>query len=256
MNRVKYVVGFILLALSNQVFPQSIAVEPLSRGFFGSTPTFTMPYETSDAKLTIVVIMGYPGSFGVKAGDHFVRNTTARMMRDFAYRQKVKANIVILDSPFPLQDIAARSTGDHLSRIESVVRFYTEKFKVPVWLLGHSDGSISVAEYLNRSEETRRSIAGSILSGGRDETRVKEDWKVPTLVIHHEKDECQWTTFDGAKRYHAQIKEKNSMPTEFATVIGGFRSGPPCSTGFHMYDGAFEETLDLIEDFVNRHKSE
>jgi len=54
------------------------------------------------------------------------------MMRDFAYRQKVKANIVILDSPFPLQDIAARSTGDHLSRIESVVRFYTEKFKVPV----------------------------------------------------------------------------------------------------------------------------
>jgi hypothetical protein len=46
------------------------------------------------------------------------------------------------------------------------------------------------------------------------------------------------------------------MPTEFTTVIGGFRSGQPCSTGFHMYDGAFEETLDLIEDFVNRHKSE
>ena len=76
---------------------------------------------------------------------------------------------------------------------------------------------------------------------------------MPTLVIHHEKDECQWTTFDGAKRYHAQIKNK-SMPTEFTTVIGGFRSGQPCSTGFHMYDGAFEETLDLIEDFLSRHK--
>jgi hypothetical protein len=175
------------------------------------------------------------------------------MMRDLTYRQKIKVNIVIFDSPSALQDIGARSNSDHMGRIESVVRFYSQKFNLPIWLFGHSDGSISVSEYLNRSDETRKSLAGAILSAGRDETRIKEDWRVPALVIHHERDGCNVTTYSGAKRYFARIEKINTSVSEFATVLGGFSSGAPCSTGFHMYEGAFGETLGLIEDFIFRH---
>lgn len=237
-----------------QASAQVIPVEPLTRGLFGTQQTMTMLYERSDAELTIVAVMGHPGHFGLKFGDTFVKNQTARMMRDITYRPRIKANMVILDSPFPLQGIGARSSSDHLSRIESVVKYYRERLKLPVWLFGHSDGSISVSEYLNRSDETRRSLVGAILSAGRDETRIKEDWKVPTLVIHHEKDGCDVTTFNGAKRYFARIKEVNSSPSEFAIVVGGMSSGAPCSTGYHMYEGAFGETLGSIEDFIARQK--
>jgi hypothetical protein len=254
MKYLKYLFLALSVSYSVQVFAQVIPVEPLTKGLFGTQQTMTMLYERSDAELTIVAVMGHPGHFGLKVGDLFVKNQTARMMRDITYRTKIKANVVILDSPFPLQGISARSSSDHLSRIESVVKYYRERLKVPVWLFGHSDGSISVSEYLNRSDETRSSLVGAILSAGRDETRVKGDWKVPSLVIHHEKDGCDVTTFNGAKRYFARIKESNTSPSEFATVVGGVSSGAPCSTGYHMYEGTFGETLSVIEDFISRQK--
>jgi alpha-beta hydrolase superfamily lysophospholipase len=162
--------------------------------------------------------------------------------------------VVIFDSPLFLQGISARSNNDHLGRIESVVKYYKNKFNLPVWLFGHSDGSISVSEYLNGSNESNKLLAGGILSAGRDETRVTKDWKTPALVLHHEKDACDVTTFGGAQRYFTRIKEKNTSATEFATVVGGISSGAPCSTGYHMYEGAFGETLGLIEDFMAKHK--
>ena len=233
-------------------FSQVIPVEFLSAGFYGARQTMTMLHERTDATLTVVVVMGHPGSFGLKAGDSFVKNTTARMMRDLTFRSKIKAHVVILDSPIPLHGVGARSSKDHLDRIDSVVKFYEDKLNVPIWLFGHSDGSISASEYLNRPSTSRQSISGVILSAGRDETRIKEDWKIPALVIHHEKDGCDVTTFNGAKRYFKKIQETNTAPVEFAVVVGGMSSGPPCSTGYHMYEAAFGETLGLLEDFLSR----
>lgn len=247
-------VATLALSLNTSAFSQVIAVDPLSRGLFGTQQTMTMLYERADADVTLIVVMGHPGHFGLKVGDFSVKNTTARMMRDLTYSSKLKANVVILDSPFLLQGIGARSNSDHLGRIESVIKFYRDRLKVPVWLMGHSDGSISVSEYLNRSEASRGLVSGAVLSAGRVETRIKEDWKVPTLVIHHEKDGCDGTTFNGAKRYFSRIKGTNTSASEFAIVVGGFAMGPPCSTGFHMYEGAFEETLGLIEEFMTRQK--
>lgn len=233
-------------------FSQVIPVEFLSAGFFGARQTMTMLHERSDAALTVVVVMGHPGSFGLKVGDSFVKNTTARMMRELVYRPKIKAHVVILDSPIPLQGVGARSSKDHLDRIDSVVKFYEDKLKVPIWLFGHSDGSISVSEYMNRPNTSRLSVSGVILSAGRDETRIKQDWKIPALVIHHGKDGCDVTTFNGAKRYFKQIQETNTARVEFAEVVDGVSSGPFCSTGHHMYKGAFGETLGLIEGFIGQ----
>lgn len=247
-------VAALTLFLNTSAFSQVIAVDPLSRGLFVTHQTMTMLYERADADVTLVLVMGHPGHFGLKVGDFFVKNQTANMMRNLTYSSKLRANVVIMDSPFLLQGIGARSNSDHLGRIESVIKFYRDRLKVPVWLMGHSDGSISVSEYLNRSEASRGLVSGAVLSAGRDETRIKEDWKVPTLVIHHEKDGCDVTTFNGAKRYFSRIVEINTSVSEFAIVVGGISSGHPCSTGFHMYEGAFGEFFWFIEDFMTRQK--
>lgn len=99
------------VSFSTPAFSQVVPVEPLTKGLFGTQQTMTMLYERSDAELTIVAVMGHPGHFGLKVGDLFVKNQTARMMRDIGSRPKIKANVVILDSPFPLQGLGARSLG-------------------------------------------------------------------------------------------------------------------------------------------------
>ena len=59
---------------------------------------------------------------------------------------------VFFDSPYPMARTSAypasRASADHQRRIESVVTFYEERFGKPVWLMGHSNGSISIAEFI------------------------------------------------------------------------------------------------------------
>lgn len=255
MKLFKHLVFCFAFFLTSKAFCQVIQVEPITKGLFGTINTMTMLYESTNAEITIVVILGYPGKVSLKVGDVGIQQQTASMMRNFSYNGKVKSNIVILDSPYFLQDLGARSNSDHLGRIESVVKFYSDRFKLPVWLFGHSDGSVSVSEFLNRSENNRKLLAGAILSGGRDETRIRDDWKLPTLVIHHEKDACRFTTFWGAKQYFALIKKKNSKPVEFAEITLGFDYSDPCSTGTHMYEGAYSEATHYIGDFIYRYSS-
>ncbi len=247
----KFFVGcWLSMAMAAAAWSQVIPVEPPTKGLFRTQQTMTMLHERSDAELTIVVVMGHPGHFGLQMGDVYVKNQTARLMRGLMYRDKIKAHVVVLDNPYPMHGVGARSSNDHLSRIESVVNYSSQKFKLPIWLFGHSDGSISVSEFLNRSEDARQSLSGAILSAGRDDARIQADWKVATLILHHEKDGCQVTTYGGAQRLFARIRETNTGPAELATVVGGYSSGPPCSSGFHMYEGAADEALGLMENFI------
>lgn len=250
MKSSNLILFLLAIGISGSVSSTVLPVEPLSRGLLGSRPTMTFLSEASKAEVTLVVVMGYPGHFGLKLGDSEVRNQTARMLLAIPYRQRVKANVVILDSPSPLQGISARSSADHLERIHSVVKFYSNKLNKPVWIFGHSDGSISVSEYLNRSIENRNSVAGIILSAGRSETRITDDWSLPALVLHHDRDGCDVTPYEGAQRYYSAIKARNSSLTELATVQGGVSSDSPCSTGFHMYERANGEALGHIEEFI------
>jgi len=252
MKSLNLVLFLLAFGMSSSALSNVLPVEPLSKGLFGTRPTMTFLSEASNAEVTLVVVMGYPGHTGLKPGDIEIKNQTARMLLALPYRQRIKANVVILDSPSPLQGISARSSADHLERIHSVVKFYLNKLNKPVWLFGHSDGSVSVSEYLNRSTETRNSVAGIVLSAGRSETRITDDWSVPALVLHHDSDGCDVTPYEGAKRYYSAITARNSFPTELATVRGGVSSGSPCSTGFHMYERAYGEALTYIEDFLYR----
>lgn len=254
MKSAKFSLFILALTASFSVFAQEvIPVEPSTKSFFASSPTMTMLYARPDAEATIVVVLGGDGHTNLKPGDAFINQQTARMMRDLVWRSKIKSNIVIIDNPFPIIGIIDRGSTDHLKRLEDVVRQYKESLKTPVWLFGHSNGSISVSEFLNRSPENRNLISGAILSGGRDEVRIGANWGKPILVMHHTKDECQYTTFYGAKRSFKKIQARNSFPTEFASVTGGYSMSDPCSTGLHMYEGAFDEALRIIEDFIYRY---
>ena len=59
-------------------------------------------------------------------------------------------NVVVFDSPvnLPVGTLypSSRASADHLMRIDSVVRYYKNKFNLPIWLMGHSNGVPSIVD--------------------------------------------------------------------------------------------------------------
>ena len=249
---------FLLGNYSKTVFAEVIAVEQEPRSFFSSTPTMTMYWPAKEPKATIVVVLGGGGAIGINQDTTAVRNQTANMLKILTddTRSKSMINIVVFDSPFNLQQagkdnsIAQRYSSDHLNRIENVMRFFKAKLQTPIWLMGHSNGSISVAEFINRSEQNKKILNGAILSGSRNEARISGAINFPFLFLHHENDSCPNTLVSSAKAHFDVVSSLNKAKTAFLLVKGGTAIGSVCTDGNHMYRDAYKEAASLIEDFV------
>ncbi len=260
---------FVLLN-GGAAYAQAIPVNPTYKGWFASSnPTMTFLFEAAEAKATLVFIPGGEGHRGVKpewTADHFYFssyhfNVMLRSLSD-PKATSGQFNVVIFDSPADLPIVkswsGARASTDHLSRVEDVVRYYKEKFGKPVWVMGHSMGSVSITELYKRLQDKRSEdlVVGLIWSGGISGTSFNyETTKLPVLVLHHENDECVSTTPSNAKRVHTKLSEAGNTATELVFIKTGTRSpgsGDPCRSGYHMYFGAGAEVAKVLDQFMNR----
>lgn len=246
----------VLLSVVAQTNSEVIPVEDTSNKYFDKGPTMTMLWEAKSPKATVVVVMGGGGSIGINQNTIEIKNQTANMMRLLTKSKSSipTLNIVVFDSPYYLQSrvtgLSPRYSDDHLTRIKSVVKFYRQKFNHPIWLMGHSNGAVSVCEFINRSDENRKLISGAILSGSSNQASISETVDFPVLVIHHKNDSCIWASFDLATKHYEKIKSLNNNLTEFKSVVGGVDFGDSCTDGYHMYREAYPEASNLIRDFI------
>lgn len=246
---------FLWLGICSYARAEVIAVDPIAKEASNAGPTMTMLWEASEPKFTIVAIMGGNGNIRLDKDTVAVRNQTANMLKILTDRGQSKSmiNIVIFDSPYSLDGglgITPRYSNDHLSRIESVVRYYKDKLKTPVLVMGHSNGAVSVSEFINRSEEDRNLIAGAILSGSRNDARISSEINFPVLVMHHQNDGCRGALYSSARSHFDRIKSRNKNRTEFKAIQGGTVRGDPCRDGLHMYTEAYPEASKVIEEFL------
>jgi hypothetical protein len=230
-------------------------------------PTLTMLYEAEKpATATIVYMPGHNGQQGISAGMTEVKGAldsplgrarvfAADVMAPLA---KTTFNVVIVDTPYPLLGnnmwISSRSENDHLDRIESVVKFYKARLKAPVWLFGQSNGSASVAAFINRSNENRQLLSGAVFSSSRNEISLATDVALPMVFLHHKSDGCKITTYDSALANFEKFKKLNKAEMKFVTIQGGSENRAPCSAeGLHMYaGGAEQEATTAIEKSLTK----
>ncbi len=265
-----FLLSLVATLTPSTVCAQAIPVLPTYKGFFASAePTMTFLFEAAQAEATMVFIPGGEGRRGVKpdwtashgyfSSYHF--NVMLRSLSDPTVTSG-KFNVVIFDSPEDLPTAnhwsAARQGADHLSRVEDVVRHYREKFDKPVWLLGHSMGSISITEFYKRLQANKAEslVAGLILSGGVNGTTFNyETTRLPVLVLHHENDECVGNTLAHARRVHARLREGGNTNTELVFINSGTRSpdsSNPCRSGYHMYFGAGPDVAKVLDQFMSK----
>jgi hypothetical protein len=245
-------------------------VEQIEKGWSVSaepTATFSWPSGLADNAIgTLVFIPGGDGSAGMKATwpdqapylslYHF--NQTLKRLSD-PQATSGAFNVVIYDNPKKFTDLrylSERASNDHMVRIESVIKYYADKFKKPVWLMGHSNGGFSIAEFQKYLQKNNKMnlVQGLIFSAGRDISSFGSDINKPVLVVISENDGCQATTVANAQRVFEKIRNGNQWPTEFAWIKGSLpEAKDPCFSGTHMYFGAGEEVANVLNTFLLRH---
>jgi hypothetical protein len=260
-----------LVLASSQCFAQLFPVPTLDKD--SSEPTMTFLYEAKEAKGTLIFIVGGEGHVGVKPNwdashGYFSRYHFNTMLQTLSDPKSSSGffNVVIYDNPkpFPIQGGAGRTSwsamragSEHLERIESVVQFYRDKLKKPVWLMGHSLGSISITKFSDYLRDNKKEdlVAGYVYSAAVDGTSFEYDkLKVPVLVIHHELDGCNSTPLRNAEKVYGKLKDAGNTKAEFFVVKGGSAEQKgACYSGYHMYFGAGSEVAKAMDEFLSKH---
>jgi hypothetical protein len=98
-------------------------------------------------------------------------------------------------------------------------------------------------------------VAGLILSGSLNGTSFNySETKLPVLVRHYENDQRVGTTPGHARTVHARLKESGNASTDLVFITGGApNGGNPCTSGFHMYQGAGSEVARVLDRFMSKH---
>ena len=226
----------------------------------GVTESFFL---TSAPKNLQVVAILFPGSGGLiqlrseNGQPRFDQgNFLVRSRAEFIKRGAIAA---ILDAPSDQQGNWGMTDefrrGDlHFTDISAVVGDLGKRFPgVPLFFVGTSRGSVSVAALAARFDQR---VAGAVLTSSMFRAaplRAKEPGpglsgfdftsiKVPTLVVHHVSDQCQFSPYGDA----ARLADKFPIVSVYHGAPP--KSGPCDPFSQHGYFGTESET---VEEIVN-----
>lgn len=255
LNLISALSIWLFCGINGQAAAGTIAV-PMTDA--SSAPTLTMHWESALSKSVLILIPGGDGQIRLKPNQSDHSSQFYQTLRQLTVGADPRElfDVVLFDSPVDLdaKTLRGRATVDHLSRIRSVIQFYSEKTSKPIWLMGHSNGAVSVTEYLRYVNKLgqRSPIAGLILSGASERTTVGEFPIVfPVLFLHHRKDSCDNTLPKYSVRNFEYVKSVNKAQTSFVYIEQGSPENKPiCSSGYHMYNNATQEVVTAIRNFI------
>ncbi len=236
-------------------------VEPIEKCFLcNSEPSLTMYWKGKESQAVLLLIPGGEGYVGLKPGqtdNMFHLFQTLKRLTD-PMQTSGHFDVVLLDSPGPLSPNqfypTARGSSEHMIRIESAIRYYQSKTGLPVWLMGHSNGGISLTEFLKYARKNNRMdlIGGMVVSAVRNESYFEAPISFPMLFMHHRTDGCANTTYAASYRNFEKVKTYSTAQLAFQTIESGqAESRDPCRSGFHMYFGAGEEVGKVLDTFMS-----
>ena len=253
-----FLIFFLLLAKFAQ--GEVISIAPLEKGFgIGEQPSMTMYWQGQNSKVLILFIPGGDGYIGIKEDKVDLKNPYYQSLKRLTNPQSTNGQIdvVILDSPNPLSPRqpypSARGSSGHIVRIESAIRYYKEKTGLPIWLMGQSNGGISLSEFIKYAQKNNKMelISGLILSSARSESSFNATLNIPVLYIHHHADGCSKSSPSSALENSQKMQKINQSVTELVMVTSGAaEEKDACHSGHHMYFGAAEEYSKAIDKFV------
>lgn len=258
-----------LTLIANCAFAQTedqvLVVPSPETGFFANeAPTNAMLWDTPGTNGVVVLLPGGDGHFKLSPTRPWRKNYQIMMSKSIvdlsdSTKTSGKLSAAFIDSPYPLgltHYPGARFASAHINRVISVLdTIRTKTNNKPIWLYGHSNGSISVFEVYKelQSQNREQMIAGLIVSGPRDVISLPKKINVPVLFIHHKNDACADTSLADATRNYKKVTELSTAKTHMEILDGPSRTqGHPCFVGTHMFEGLYDELAQTMDKFINQ----
>lgn len=193
---------------------------------------------------------------GVRLGGNFlVRSTPLFVDRGFV--------VAIIDVPsdeaWGMSD-QFRTSREHTQDIQRVVDRLSARWPVPLFLVGTSRGTLSVAHLAVSLKDAR--VSGFVLTAsigaarGRGRPNLSlwdlplEKTTLPVLLVHHRNDGCWASLFEDAVRLRDRIAKTSKI--QFIEVLGGDppRSEPCEAKSAHGFLGKEPEVVAAITDWA------
>ncbi len=229
--------------LSTSAFSAKLIIIPVSKNPI-------LAYENSSAKVNIV---GFVGGGGIKKGAGQSKNPLARDRKKF---KKAGMNYYVFTNPKKGKKISLkyRKSKDHIKKISYLINYLKERNNLPIILVGHSRGSVSVISAAYALG--KKNIKGIVLMGSMTaasskvsskytiKSMLKKKLDVSVLIIHHKKDECLVTPYKPAK----SVAEKYNF--KLVTITGGGNSGRECGPlHSHGFEGTMPKVIKAIKSW-------
>lgn len=188
-----------------------------------------------------------------------------RTRNDFAKRGLA---VGVIDTPSDrLKGMNAvfRLSNEHRLDIDAAINYLNHRVRVPVWLIGTSMGTVSVASV----GLDNPSIAGIVLTSSV--TRSGQKWaiyhshprgiinlplekiKVPVFIASHKDDGCEHSPAADTPELAARFSAAGKVQTQL--FDGGHmpRSGPCDALAQHGFLGIEDKVVDAIAAFIKEH---
>ncbi|HEX6007896.1 MAG TPA: alpha/beta hydrolase [Burkholderiales bacterium] len=197
-----------------------------------------------------LVQIGADGSVG-RGGNFLVRSREQFARAGFL--------VAVLDAPSDRIEGPAldyfRQTDEHATDVGRVIMLLREEVKRPVWLVGTSRGTTSVANAAIRLRENGPDgVVFTASLVGNDRERVPsmaiESIRAPALVVHHEEDACRYCLLRDVPALMVGLK--GASRSELITFRGGGPArGNPCQAfHYHGFIGIEHEVVSRIADWI------
>lgn len=254
--------SFFILTFSASTIAQVIPVSPLAKdGAAPAQPTLTFLWASPQARAVLIFLPGGEGRLKLTPERKSLGGFYGGVLKPLSDPKLTSAlfHVVVFDSPVDLPVgttyPVSRTSADHLMRVDSVVRYYKDKFNLPIWLMGHSNGVISMVEYFKDLQSARQEniIEGMVYSSARNGGFFRSGTRVPILFLAHEKDGCAKSTVSNSMSHYEELAKQGHTRLDYVLIQGGEAEGNPCNSGFHMFNGAYEQAYRAIDAFASLH---
>jgi dienelactone hydrolase len=209
----------------------------------------------------VILYAGGHGGLGLADSGAFQwgrGNFLVRTRERFANRSLA---VAVIDAPSDRQGepflTGFRQRSEHVTDTQAVIAWLREHTRLPVWLVGTSRGTQSVAHIATQARAQDGGPDGIVLTAsilidprGRPVTLMALDRiEVPVLVVHHEHDSCRacpYSEVPTLMRKLAHVPRK-----ELLSFTGGISEGDPCEArAHHGFNGIEDDVIARIAAWI------
>ena len=163
---------------------------------------------------------------------------------------------VVIDAPSDRQSppylAGFRHAAEHTADVQAVIAWVRQQFGLPVWLVGTSRGTQSIAAAATRLSRTDGPdglvLTSTILTDPKAPPVTAmplEKLSIPVLVVHHELDGCSHCAYSDIP---ALMQKLEGLPRkQLVSFRDGVSRGDPCQAmAYHGFNGIDSDVVGQI----------